>query len=286
MRPSNGLTPYPILAPFRDDYQGAHIAVDIDVQMTTEKLSLIVNFKLDDSNMLELIQRGIAKYAVHVECGSTSYRRLFSSTDSSITEEIPSGQLSNDFDVCTFVVAVDDIGRFNSPRFHPDYGEESFTVYRGNILAIGDSVNVEINESNYETPPSLIKITKGSERQEVNVQVNTDSDKYIVVSLEPSLYQLYLQMGEGLYSETVFSLILLPVLESVLSQMAQNQDDQDKYWFKTIEKLLKANDIALSDIAEGSSKYSALAVAQRIFEGPVLRSMQDLISQMETSNES
>lgn len=276
MRPRNGLSPYPILAPYRDDFQGAQISADIDVQMNTELATLKVSINLDDLNLLELIQLGMANYAVHVECGPTSYRRLFLSQAPKFTEQIPSDLLASNFDVCTFVVAVRDFPNYKSARFHSDYTGYSFDIYRGNILAIGENVNVAITDENDGTPPSLIKIALGSERQEVNIQVNTDGDEYIVVSLEPALFNLYLQMGEGVYSDTVLSLILLPVLENVLSQMARDQSDEDKYWFQTIERLLEANGISLTDIADGSSKNSPLAVAQRLFEGPVLRSMRGL----------
>ena len=280
MRPNNGLSPFPILAAFRDDYQGVQIAVDIDAHLTTEILTLKVNFKVDEPSLLELIRRGDACYAVHIECGPTSYRRVFTGSNPHFEEVVSANVLANNFDVCTFVVAVRDFSNYTSEYFHPDYSDCTFDIYRGNILAIGESVNVLISGDD-GTPPSLIKIAQGNERQDANIQVNTDGDQYIVVSLEPSLYNLYLQMGEGVYGETVFSLILLPVLEQVLSQMALDQSDEDKYWFRRIEKLLEANDISLSDIAEGSSKYSPLSVAQKVFEGPVLRSMKGLLSQAE-----
>jgi len=280
MRPSNGLTPYPVLAPYRDDFQGAQITANIDVQMTTEYLTLTVDFKLDDLNLLELIQAGIANYAVHVECGPTSYRKLFSFRSPHFVGRIPSDLIASNFDVCTFVVAVRDFSNYQSEHFHPDYAGSTFSIYRGNMLAVGENVNVSISDEDNGTPPSLIKVAKGSEQQEVNIRVNTDDDKFIVVSLEPTLYNLYLQMGEGIYSQTVFSLILLPVLESVISQMAQDQSDADKYWFQAIEQLLDANGISLTDIADGSAKNSPLAVAQKLFEGPVLRSMQGLFNQV------
>ena len=281
MRPSNGLSPYPILASFHDDFQGSQIAVNIDVHMTTEKLTLKVDFKLDDPIMLDLIDANMARYAVHVECGSTSYRKVYRAKTPHFLEEIPSEQLANDFDVSTFIVAICDFASYKSESFHPDYSGCSFEIYRGNILAIGDCANIVISDDDDGMPPSIIKIAQGNERQEASMQINTDGDKYIVVSLQPALYDLYLQMGEGVYSETVFSLILLPVLADVLSQMAQDQSDADKYWFQSIEKVVEANGITLSDIAEGSSKYSPLAVAQRVFDEPVLRSLRSLSTQVE-----
>ena len=282
MRPSNGLSPYPVLAPYRDDFQGSQIATTIDAHMTTEKLTLKVDFTLDDPTLLDLIEADMANYAVHVECGSTSYRRIFRGTSPHFEEEVPSEQLANDFDVSSFIVAICDISNYKSASFHPDYSENAFEIYRGNILAIGDCVNVTINDDDNGLPPSIIKIAQGSERQEASIQINTDGDKYIVVSLQPALYKLYLQMGEGIYNETIFSLVLLPVLASVLSQMAQDQSNEDKYWFQSIERILDANDITLTDIADGPSKYSPLAVAQKIFDEPILRSLQNLSAQVET----
>lgn len=282
MRPSNGLSPYPILAPYRDDYQKSHIATNINVHMTNEKLTLRIDFELDDVVLLDLIDANMAQYAVHVECGSTSYRRVFRSVNSHFEAEIHSEQLANEFDVSTFIVAIRDLVNYKNTAFHPDYSEQAFEVYRGNILAIGDCVNITIDDDDNGLPPSLIKIAQGSERQESGIQINTDGDKYIVVSLQPSLYNLYLQMGDGVYGDTVFSLILLPVLADILSQMAQDQSNEDKYWFQSIERILEASDITLTDIAEGSSQYSPLVVAQRIFDEPVLRSLKSLFTQVET----
>jgi len=281
MRPSNALSPYPILASFRDDFQKSQIAASIDAAMTTEKLTLTVDINLDDPVLLDLIDGNMANYAVHIECGSTSFRKLLRSSSPHFKEEIPSEQLANNFDVCTFVVAICDFSGYKNSVFHPDYRGNAFDIYRGNILAIGESVNITINDEDDGMPPSIIRIALGSERQEESIQINTDGDKYIVVSLQPALYNLYLQMGEGIYSDTVFSLILLPVLAQILSQMAQDQGNEDKYWFQSIERILEARDITLTDIAEGSSKYSPLAVAQKVFDEPVLRSLKSLSAQVE-----
>lgn len=286
MRPSNGLAPYPILAAFRDDYEGSTFSVDVECIPGSRMLTVSCNFELHDDAIRSLIDHGLACYVLHLECGVTSYREAVTSQSPIVQHMVPIEQVAETIEASTFVVTSAPITGFNSKNFHPDYSGGSFDIPLGGILAIGDSYVLTIDENDDDgVPPSIIRVARADRDEQANIQVNTDGNQYIVIRLNPRTYDLYLRQGEGPLADTIFSLILLPALQDVLSRMASGEEDSDKAWYKSIEALLAAQGISVSDLAEGDMNLSPMAVAQRIFEDPVARALEAISEQAEASDE-
>ena len=286
MRPSNGLAPYPILAAFRDDYEGSTFSADVECNPGPRSLAVSCNFELYDDALRSLIDHGLASYALHLECGVTSYREVVTSQSPIVQYMVPIEQVSGNIDACTFVVATRPLTGFTSENFHPDYGDSAFDIPQGGILAIGDSYELAIDETDDDgVPPSIIRVSRGDRDEQADIKVNTDGDQYIVIRLNPRTYDLYLRQGEGPLADTVFSLILLPALQDALTRMASGEEDPDKAWYKSIETLLVAQGISIDDLAQGGISTSPMAVAQRIFEDPVARALEAISEQTEVRDE-
>ncbi len=286
MRPSNGLSPYPILASFRDDYQDSTFSTSVDCLPNAQAAFISCKFELHDDGLRQLIDQGGACYLLHLECGVTSFRKAYRCQVPVLRVHVPLTQIADSIDVCTYVVATQDLPAYANSAFHPDYGNGSFAVHAGGILAIGDSYALQIEETgDTDVPPSLIRVVKGDSDKSEDVQVNTDGSEYIVVRLNPRTYDLYLQEGNGPLGDTVFSLILLPVLQTVLSRMAADEEDADKSWYRSIEELIGSYGIAVKDIDQNDPQKSPMAVAQKIFEDPVARALEAIMQLQEAGNE-
>ena len=280
MRPSNRLTPYPVLASYRDDYIDASFSAEVEAVQQFGDVRVNVTFSLDEPNLESLISRGLAEYAIHIECPSTSHRECVGTTDGLYSVTLDRQRVRDLVEVCTFIVAKAHIDALVSPRFHPDYDGYSFEVDEGCVLAIGDCKQVVIkNDEDIAQRSSILNVTRAGSGQKDSMAVNTDLSDSVLISLRPDLYEVYAQLGSGPDSETILSLVILPALQLVLTRMAESGDDgadSDKEWFKSLQEILERNDISIDDLNNYSDDMSALAIAQRILSQPLERSLKNL----------
>lgn len=283
MRPSNRLTPYPVLASYRDDYIDGSFSADIEAIQQFGDVRVNVSFKLDEPALQELIGRGLAEYAIHIECPSTSYRECVGTIDGLYSVTLDRQKVRELVEVCTFIVACRHIESFSSPCFHPDYDGFEFEVYEGSVLAIGDCSQVTIrNDEDIAQRSSILNVTRAGSGQKDSMAVNTDLSDSVLISLRPDLYEVYAQLGGGPDAEIILSLVILPALQTVLTRMGESGEDgsdSEKEWFKSLQEILKRNDISIGDLNNYSDDMSALAIAQRILSQPLERSLKGLVKE-------
>lgn len=284
MRPSNRLTPYPVLATYRDDYLNSKFAANIETTQEFGDVHVSIAFTLDEPALEKLVVAGKAEYAVHIECRATAFRMYSSTREGLYTVTLNRLDLRDSVEICTFIVASDSIKGFSSQNFHPDYEGFSFDVDRGSILAIGDCQSIEIKTNNdIERRSSIMNVTRAGSGQRDAMAVNTDQSDYVLVSLRPELYEIYAEYGAGANSQLILSLVILPALQIVLTRMAaagEESTDTEKEWFKSIASILENSDISLSEIDNYSENMSALAIAQRILSQPLEKSLKSLVREV------
>lgn len=284
MRPSNRLTPYPVLTPYQNDYIDASFTAEVEAVQQFGDVRVNVAFKLDEPVLADLINRGLAEYAIHIECPSTSHRECVGTADGLYSITLDRQKVRDLIEVCTFIVAKAQISSLTSPRFHPDYSDLTFDIDEGGVLAIGDCKQVAIkNDEDIAQRSSILNVTKAGSGQRDSMAVNTDLSDNVLISLRPDLYEVYAQLGGGPDSEVILSLVILPALQTVLTRMAESGEDgtdSDKDWFKSLLEILTRNDISLSDIDNYSDDMSALSIAQRILSQPLDRSLKSLVKEV------
>ena len=277
MKLKNSLTPYPVLSS-GDDYLNVSFNVELSSNPTTDGVFIAIKFDLNDEALLKLVEEGKAQYAVHVECPYTYWRKFKTSHQNVIVFEVNSDDVSGDVEVCTFLVATQDIKGFSSPNFHSDYAGHTFDIFKGGILASSDSFKMDMtNDVTGENTESIIAITEGEKNQAIDISVNTDGSDKIYVSLKPELYALYERLAAGKYEDIIFSLILNPVLQTVLERISTTPDSyNDARWYKTIIKSLNKLGVKPEELNFSSDKKSIHYLVQKIFENPTSRAFDNL----------
>src|SRR5207248_768657 len=119
---------HPVLSTFGDDIVGSQFQVTVAVTGTKTAYVVDVRAKTSNSELVSLIAKGQAQYAVHLECPATRYRTLFSSADEQFSFEVPAADVDGSVEVCAFILATQDLAGYVSKGFHPDYKGLSFSV--------------------------------------------------------------------------------------------------------------------------------------------------------------
>ena len=282
MKLRNSLTPYPVLASYRDDYVRSQFQAEVTSIQEFGNLRVNIGFTLVEPELQLLIDVGEAEYAIHIECPSTSFRKCDRTSSDVYSVSLDGNSVSDVIEICTFIIASKDIKGFRSPNFHPDYESLSFDVDAGGILAIGGSVAIKVdNEEDLARHSSIINVAKAGSSQRDAMAVNTDSDN-VLISLRPELYDIYASYGDGSDSSLFFSLVILPALQAVLTRMTlvgEGDIDAEREWFKSIVEILKRNNISLADIDNYSEDKSALAIAQKLLGQPLENSIKRLVKE-------
>ena len=281
MRIKSRLSPYPILDNYGDDYVNSSFNAEYEMITRFSEIYGKIKFNLKNKEIQELINDDKAEFLVHIECPSTCYRKIFSSTENEIEFTLRSANLAKTIEIRTFIVLIEDVADFESVDFHPDYSGQKFNLSSHQIIAIGTGKNFNLQKDNrdLESLPSVLKIIKINNKKKGSLTVNTDNDDYIMVGLSEEVYELYARLGKNLYKATSFSLILLPALLIVLQRMHANKDDEDyksRHWFQVINSILEKNRITLDDFTVEND--SLLTVCQSIFADPICRSFKELDS--------
>ncbi len=281
MKLRNSLTPYPILCGFNADYKDSSFDASIQFTYSADKIKGDITFHLDNREMEELIKQGKAAYLAHVESPLASYRKKFVSKTDHLQLSIGKEELSGIIEVCTFVVAMTDIDGYHSASFNSFDSDLSIHLSKGNILAIGSALEIELERKDGlpSDADSLIKIRKNDKGRPASIYVDTDSDDYILLGLNEDLFDLYCETARGKYKQSVFTMLFLPAMIVILERMVtdyfgEERNMEEKKWYKTIVELLDKNGYALESLSVEDD--TILEAAQVIFKNPINAALNEL----------
>ena len=154
------LYPYPVLTPYSNDFKNGTFDVAIDVVRDGYDLRIDFLAELTSQSLQTLIKQGIAKYAYHLECAQTGFRKVIQTSKISETYTLTSKLVNGKLQICPFIIAADDIKAYTSPDFHEDYQDVSFEVEAGCVMATGKMVTVDISKDidDLVSTPSIFNI--------------------------------------------------------------------------------------------------------------------------------
>jgi hypothetical protein len=278
MKRKDSLTPYPVLDKNTTDYIKTKFEAEISCEQRFNDLYISANFFLNNEELLGYIRNHEMCFVLHIESPSTSFRIVYMTCDFYIEEKIPLNFLGKKIEVNPLIIANSNIDEFSNFDMNEDYSGYSFSIEKGNIIAVGTGKELTLNKENkLENIPSIIKITKNHDKVNGSIAVDTDGDEYVIVSLKEELYNLYYSLGKRKFKSTILSLILLPAMIIILTRMVNAEEDEsEKNWYKVISEILDKNDIQVDELTFDNKKNSVLSVAQMIFSDPIHRSLIEL----------
>lgn len=282
MKVSNNLknlSSYPILNNYRRDYVDASFAVElIEQQVEFDNLKLRFKAELKGASELErLIKEHKAYYYVHVECSYTCFRKCYKQSKSEFEISIPTDQLSNKIEVSSFIITTESIFDYKCKKLNPMYGDLSFDIDDHQIMAIGSSyqISIENDDNRLDRNESIIKYRVMDDKNGF-LKVITDDD-YIIVGIPQETFDRVALLGKSTFPLTVMSLIIIPTMTIVLGRMHDSIDDENlrnKHWFQVIETFLNKNKCNIENLDVNSAEF--FDVIQKIFKNPIANALKEL----------
>lgn len=271
----NQLYPYPVLFRGNNDYINSSFNTEIDVKHSFGEVKITAKFKLINDVIERLIQMNDFVYLIHVECGYTSYRKIFPTNEDQIEIYIRDNLLRGKVVIHSFIVAQNKIKNYSNPLFNKWYQDLTFSIEKGNVIAIGEAVEINLYENPMELLdlPSIITIMKSLKKDYMEVDMYSDN---IIIELPEKEYNYYAANAKSILKNTILTAVIVPALVHVFSKIAtSNKEDLEGYtWYQVLEKIFADNQLKIEDV--GTDSLSALKAAQLVLRKPYKATLEEI----------
>ncbi len=265
MRLSSRSYPYPVVGN-RDDVPGA--AFQASLEMTTDKAMAYIEAVINSSSKTinALVNKKDACFVLHVECSNTLFRKAYDFHDANHRVQIPLDNLNDVVEVNVFARATRAIYGYRVEAAHSDYGEVSFDLERGDILAVGEG-QVFYVDSHFDSMRrigSIMQIQEAHQDGDMPMRADFNSEKILIVLSKRDFadYKLLKNM-EG-YSVPLTTAMVLPVLIEAI-RIAREEIEDDRRWLRVLRGRVKSMELKLDS--------EPLELAQQILELPLKRTL-------------
>lgn len=278
----NGSFPYPVLTSENDNYKKSSFETTIEAEKSFGQLYINLNCNLQDTKIAELIAEEKARYALHIECPQTSFRQIYQSEQPIITAKIPDNLLRGKIDVHPFILANTKIEDYTNPNLDDFYQGYPITFEKGNILALGEAVEVVLFEEDEESHnlPSIVTVRRVEKDKVMTVDIDSDQ---IIIKLPKIEYDQYAINASSRLKETILSVVILPSLVDVFYRLKDNSEDYAEYkWYQVLTRIFEKNNRPLSQVINGT--LSPLEAAQMVLQQPLEKAFNEIKKFNETED--
>ena len=284
MQIKNKYYPYPVIASGNDSYEGSQFLTDANYEQNAHNIKFLFEAVLDDEMLLKMISEGKVKYAHHVECQQTCYRELILTDEPHYTHVVHENTVNGLVQVCSFLMADQDITAYVNPSFSRDYRGFKFNLDRGCILAIGNQINLTINKEKEDLAKtsSIFSIRKNLDPSETELQVSTTGEKIVILIPEKTCNQYLNLSNTATFLPVLHSMVVLPALMHVLYEIKEAATKGELYnyeelrWYRGLKKTAEKLNIEFDESA--IANMNAYKIAQLFLDVPVVKALDNICS--------
>lgn len=263
--------PHPVVG-IGDDVRGELRCNAPDFDFGVDTTTLYINgLEVTNSTIAGLVRNKDAAFTLRVSCGATYYRESFQTHDAQTQIALPAAKLVGDVELQVRVCALKKLEHYRPEHLHPDYGERTFTVQVGDVLAVGDDFAVRA-EKQFDPLaadiPSIMRIARG-QWEKGPFKVNFDADHQILIYLSTEDHDLY-GLASNVAPDVIHAALVLPVLCEAITRV-RREDDMvaGLNWYRRLAAMLEARGI---DVDE-----SPMLAAQKLLDMPLSRALKNIL---------
>ena len=262
------LLPYPLLAPWTEDYKDAAFGVDVPEAVLNNgrqiKISLL--FRLSANSIRDLLDNGKAKYALEVRCPKT----FVSNTQEALAQDellLEAGDFAEEVLLTPYVVSTCRLEEFTSLEHAQEWRDnrpEGFSIPTAGILAVGNTTRVVLEDSGVNSVIDLVA-NPGVAAGTFHVQLDEERIKIHVPIVEKETIEaVRKRRGSGVEFTGLFPGLYLHAVAEALRNFTEHEDTR---WAFTLRNALEK--CGHGGIDMDLLKADALKYAQELMGQPV-----------------
>ena len=233
---------YPVITEDADFYIDSSFTSDVDQDIDGYNIVLILRYELKNPGLEELMKAGKVKVAHHIECLQTCYRKLILTEENEHRFVIRDGEVNGKVQVCSFLVAMEDIPHYSNELFSQDYKGFNFNIEHGCVMAVGSQIDLRINKikDDLANTSSIFSIIPNYDETVTNIIVDISGNK-IVISVPEKSFAIYSNMSATMDIQPIMhSMLIIPALTYALTELKESKDElynyEDYRWFRSLRK--------------------------------------------------
>lgn len=277
MEIKNRLYPHPVLRENNDDYINSSFEMDLSYERDIKRLKLNISFKLNNKTLEKMILDEKAQYVIHIECPKTSYRKIITTTEKILSENLKDENILGKIQVTSFIVVKENILDYENESFNSDYFGMKFNLEKGTILAIGDSYKIDVDKEKESLGniPSIFTICKKMTTDETGINIEYNMNK-IRIDLNIFDYERYTQLvsSSNQFIDIINCSLIFPTLIYVFEKLKNEFDEieeSDYRWFKALKNIFEKYGYRFNQ--ELFENETSLQLAQKILDFPFSKSL-------------
>ena len=262
------LLPYPLLAPWTEDYEDSSFGVDVPEAVLNNgrevKVGLV--FRLYSETLRRMIEGNTAQYVVEVSCPRTFVRNTHQMLEQGQLL-LDAGEYDSEILLTPYVLCVAAIDSFGSPEHAKEWRAhrpEGFKIPAAGILAVGNTTRVILEDSGINSVIDLISNPNVSEGT-FNVILDEDRIKiHVPVSEKEQIEAVRSRRGSSVEFAALFPGIYLHAVVEALKSLS---DHEHARWALTIRNSLER--LGRGNVDDEMLRNDALRYGQDLMERPV-----------------
>jgi len=277
MRISSRSFPHPVVGN-GDDVPVAEFQAAYDFSSDKTTFYLKATVACSSKSLLDLVKKGKATHTLHVECGNTLFRHTYDFTTSEYQIALLATEVHDDIEVNAFIRATAPIPRYKVDGAHDDYGDATFDIRPGDILAVADG---QVFDASQQADPlrrvgSLMLVEPSGEAADHALRYDPTGDK-ILIRLCDSDYADYAAMKAtpNLTSHLTTTLVL-PVLVEVLHDLEPEEQPGEPKWKTNLRQRLAGLKLpGAADVLEKAQQLLGLPIRRALRSARALYDKSD-----------
>lgn len=269
MRLTERSYPFPVIGN-RDDVPGADFQATVEPSADAEMVYIDVIVSTSSISLKRLLDDGRATYVVHVECGNTSYRASHAFREEQCRVAVEKANLNDAVEVNVIATAREEVPGYRVDGQNEEYGDHTFTVRPGDILAVNPGVQfyVERDFLSFEKIDSILVVLPYSDERARPMEVTFDDEKIKVYLSKQDFYDYKLVRSSPLAPILAASIVLPVVAEAV--RYAKDNSSLTLRWMRALNRRLEILGVTMDD--------EPLTIAQALLELPIRRAISAAVN--------
>lgn len=236
------------------DYQKANFDPSIskpqwNVESDPENFKIQYDLGLKLKTLLDAVTEGNASMYIYALCKKTFYSKLTKIDQQKGAVKYPTNLFRYDIELSAFVIANTSFDLV-SDRFHEDFGNASFKVSKGDVLAWSQPSNYSCEKAQYRTMKSVFEFSKSNEVVKGKFLLKTDED-YVAISVHPEFLISIRRMETSLEGkEKLLAALFVPaVMQLLLEYKEEPELSEHLKWASIMGQKCRDLGLDLEDIS-------------------------------------
>lgn len=251
-----------------DDVPGAGFQAVIECETDASTAYFQASIQCSSQTLSKMLDKGSASIRIHIECGATMFRTASRLEGLQGHAVVDIAKLKDDVEVVPFICAEKEVRKYRPEGLHSDYGDRSWTVRRGDVLAVGDMVRFSIEKKHdaIRKIGSIMQIQKAP-FDDGPMEVDTTAEQKIIVRLAGRDFDLYhaLKLNKA-YEAQLTTAIVLPALMQAIQTIGEAEDGEHApHWARVLRRRLED--------AECGEADDLVVKAQKVLDMPIRRAL-------------